>query len=385
MREFVEMLRDVENVRQDVKLSTLARSKKRVGFFSPATDKNYFFTGVQLCESLQKQGVNIIYMCVMDEVVEEFSKHNISLNLIKMSDLDELRKADEIIVWNVYSVWAMCMYTYFEKHGMSTYIVEDDNAFWMKRNWFYDHIAELYDVYADLSDEYSKRTFMGIVRANMTGQLREYIMALEPQYMLHGYAPQKDDIVVDGGAYDGGTAADFMKFGSKVYAFEMDKVNYEIANKRGIQDGFEVINKGLWSNPGTIRYMTNDAGSMVSDNGDGVAEFIDIDSWMVSEGLKKIDFIKMDIEGAELEALKGAAKTICACKPRLAICAYHKLEDLYTLQKYIKSLRTDYEFAFRHYPINGYLFLDEQLRAIYKHYDINMQIPCIWEYVLYAR
>jgi hypothetical protein len=57
----------------------------------------------------------------------------------------------------------------------------------------------------------------------------------------------------------------------------------------------------------------------------------------------------MDIEGAELESLKGAAQIIRKNKPKLAISAYHRLEDVYTLPELIKSYRDDYKFYLRHY------------------------------------
>ena len=385
MRNFVKMLRDTENMRQDTKLASLVKNRKPVGFFNPATDERYFLMGVELSEALLSQGVNVVYMCVLDEVAPRFRKYDIKVNLITMSDIYQVKCAEEILVWNVYEIWAPWMYTYFEKNNIPTYIVEDDKIFWKRRDWFYDHIVDMYDVYSDFNDEKSKKTFMGVLKYNMTGQLREYIMAEEPQYMLYGYGPRKGDVVIDGGAYDGSTAVDFVKYGAKVYAFEMDKINYKKAKGKSEQYGFELVNKGLGAVQEERKYMTNDAGSMVNENGNEIAEFIDIDSWVEEKGIKRIDFIKMDIEGAEMEALKGACRTICACKPRMAICAYHKWEDLFRLQKYIKSLRKDYEFAFRHYPINGNLFLDETLLNVYKHYDMDMQIPCMWEYVLYAR
>jgi hypothetical protein len=58
-------------------------------------------------------------------------------------------------------------------------------------------------------------------------------------------------------------------------------------------------------------------------------------------------FIKMDIEGAELGALLGAVEIIRQNKPRLAICAYHKLEDIYELPRAILAIRKDYRFALR--------------------------------------
>ncbi|MCL1983378.1 MAG: FkbM family methyltransferase, partial [Clostridiales bacterium] len=60
-------------------------------------------------------------------------------------------------------------------------------------------------------------------------------------------------------------------------------------------------------------------------------------------------YIKMDIEGAELMALKGAENIIRSHKPKLAISAYHKPEDVYTLPMLIRSYRNDYKFYLRHY------------------------------------
>ena len=62
----------------------------------------------------------------------------------------------------------------------------------------------------------------------------------------------------------------------------------------------------------------------------------------------------MDVEGAELKSLMGARNTIVKNHPRLAICAYHKLEDLYEIPEYILSLVPEYKFYLRHYASNAY-------------------------------
>ena len=60
----------------------------------------------------------------------------------------------------------------------------------------------------------------------------------------------------------------------------------------------------------------------------------------------------MDIEGSEEAALKGAIKTIKKHKPKLAICAYHKPDDLCVLPQLIKSMVPEYKLYLDHYTIN---------------------------------
>jgi hypothetical protein len=63
----------------------------------------------------------------------------------------------------------------------------------------------------------------------------------------------------------------------------------------------------------------------------------------------KVDYIKMDIEGAEVPALKGARKTIAMYKPILAICIYHNQSDFVEIPELILSYNPNYSIYVRHY------------------------------------
>ena len=76
---------------------------------------------------------------------------------------------------------------------------------------------------------------------------------------------------------------------------------------------------------------------------------------------EEITFIKLDIEGAEMETMQGAANTIRRCRPKLAISAYHKHSDIYQLPLLIHSLYPAYKLYLRHY---GYTLFDMVLFAI---------------------
>ena len=82
------------------------------------------------------------------------------------------------------------------------------------------------------------------------------------------------------------------------------------------------------------------------------AKTITIDDYVNINKLPKIDYIKMDIEGAEVQALAGAQATIKQFKPKLAICAYHKANDLFMIPQTIKSILPGYRFYLDHYSIH---------------------------------
>ncbi|MDO7485096.1 FkbM family methyltransferase [Peribacillus frigoritolerans] len=78
---------------------------------------------------------------------------------------------------------------------------------------------------------------------------------------------------------------------------------------------------------------------------------VSIDDLVKERDIPKIDFIKMDIEGAEINALNGAVKTIQEFRPKLAIAIYHQIEDFASVVNFISDLNLDYKFYLGHYTI----------------------------------
>lgn len=143
----------------------------------------------------------------------------------------------------------------------------------------------------------------------------------------------------------------------KVYAFEPDPENYETCQRNKIKYHFpevEMFPFGTWSEEQVLHFSANpeDPGtSCVSETGEITIPVKTIDE--VVAGKEPVTFIKMDIEGSELESLKGAKNTIQRDKPKLAICIYHKPEDMTEIPLYIKSLVPEYKFYIRHHS-NSY-------------------------------
>ena len=111
------------------------------------------------------------------------------------------------------------------------------------------------------------------------------------------------------------------------------------------------MQKGVWENKTVLSFQSGNALSsrLVEQSSDTVTIELDSIDNILQGG--KATFIKMDVEGAELKALQGAAGTIRAWHPLLAISLYHKPEDLLTIPQYIQSLSADYHFYLRgHHP-----------------------------------
>jgi FkbM family methyltransferase len=80
-------------------------------------------------------------------------------------------------------------------------------------------------------------------------------------------------------------------------------------------------------------------------------EILSIDRLVATRNIGKVDFIKMDVEGSELDALKGAEDTIRRFRPKLAICIYHKPDDYLTILRYLHELDLGYQFHMDHHTI----------------------------------
>ncbi|MBQ4404871.1 MAG: FkbM family methyltransferase [Selenomonadaceae bacterium] len=255
---------------------------------------------------------------------------------------------------------------------------------------FMTHLSELQEVYESLIDEESKKVFCGYWLGNITNRIGDIVFANTPHYICAGFIPEREAIVIDGGLCDGGTALRFSKMGYKVYGFEADKTNYITARKVGEENNFVVENFGLgaYNHTAKFSHYQNPGASRIDPNGSSTAQIITLDSYVREKNLSHVDFIKLDVEGAELDVLKGAATTIARFKPILALSAYHKWDDFWTLMNFVKSLRSDYEFGMRQFVISkedGAYHFQNGTEEFFDSLGLRPVIAGFQECVLFAR
>ena len=283
-------------------------------------------------------------------------------------------------------------------------------------NWFVENHSSLFEVFLALEDKRSKQLFLHLLAYRMgshftvklplkfregssehdylkleyssasdlkisgfVGNLRHYKFIFDDkqycvdcmglryylqrkQYFLSRNAtsvqPETGDYVVDGGACWGDTAAVFSNaVGEKgiVYSFDplvdhIEILNYNIAqfpiNNVKIMP-FGLANENVDAEP--IRLNSYDPGFNIANK---VVPLRKIDTLVDSKEIQRIDFIKLDVEGFEMQVLLGARVAINKFKPKLAVSLYHKPDDMFEILAYIKKHHPFYKFYLGHYTIH---------------------------------
>lgn len=103
---------------------------------------------------------------------------------------------------------------------------------------------------------------------------------------------------------------------------------------------------GLWNQKDELSFLQRSSNGHLSQEGNIRVKLDALDHILKGE---KVTFIKMDIEGAELKALQGSRNTIIEHRPKLAICVYHKPEDIIEIPLYIHEIAPEYKFYLRHH------------------------------------
>jgi FkbM family methyltransferase len=216
--------------------------------------------------------------------------------------------------------------------------------------------------YFNYSDDRSRQVLDRLLHYRMTFQPEHVQDVFDPeidQYFdtdIVRLAP--DEVFVDAGGFDGQTTLEFIKrCGGQyrhIYYFEPDSNLMQRSRNQALagREAIDFCNAGAFSFDGKASFCSTGTvnGSVSLDEaGDVEIDVRKIDS-IASEAPT---FIKMDIEGAEYEALKGASHHIAEHQPRLAVAAYHEGPDVWRLGALIRDLNPDYRLYLRHYTEGG--------------------------------
>jgi FkbM family methyltransferase len=224
--------------------------------------------------------------------------------------------------------------------------------YWRFLESLFDNRMKCLELAAALADEESRRVLNGVIGFRITldpAELRSVI-----DWDLYGGSGllrfDSDEVYVDGGSYDGDSVRMFIDHANgkfeRVLAFEPD-----VATFRRLVENFQheprvqAFNKGLHREKAELRFESDGTrGAIFADIGEAEVPVVGLDELL--DGAR-VSFIKLNIEGSELEALRGARRSIRSWKPKLAISVYHRPSDLWEVPELVRSLNQDYRLYLR--------------------------------------
>ncbi|MDA8129104.1 MAG: FkbM family methyltransferase [Betaproteobacteria bacterium] len=204
-----------------------------------------------------------------------------------------------------------------------------------------------------LADDESRKVFDDVLSFRLLGNLdsmKRFDYAAERQYFEDFFSFAGEEVFVDGGGYDGFTSLEFVKRSphySKIHFFEpVESAMLAAKDKLKGLDSIVYHSVGLYDRKTTLSFDASaGSASRISDEGTLKIDVVKLDD-VVKD---RVTFIKLDLEGVEVQALQGMQRHIVEDAPKLAVAVYHHPSDFWRIPQYILGLRSDYAVYLRHY------------------------------------
>lgn len=238
-----------------------------------------------------------------------------------------------------------------------------DRLYTMTPEWVREHVELLDETLDLLEDDLSRETFFSFIEDKahcLSVDVRPlWKLWVDSQYFNRLYEPgrYRSHCMVDCGAWKGDTAEEFLTFieaagfSGTVHAFEPDPDNFRQLKKTAERRrNIECYPYAVGDERKMVSFATgNSSRSHLTSEGDrnvGMLPMVPVDE--ILDG-KEVSFIKMDLEGGEENALKGMHDLIVRNSPYMAVCIYHKADDLIRLPRLIKKYADETGRAYRYY------------------------------------
>lgn len=330
------------------------------------SDKKFYFIdndtkkqGLELCKGVECFGIEKLKECDPKDsciIITSINGRNEIYSLLSRESRINDKILSQVTILKDFG-FLFCKTDYEDRH---------QDKIWQE---YIKHKIDILNVFDMLEDEEScfiyYRIFVNrITRKDTFGEL------FSPnQYFIPEVCELLDEneVFLDCGSYIGETFTDFKRHSEnkfiKSYEFELDAKNFKELSKNipNNDDRVILVNAGVGSEDSVIEYaqFQNRGGScgFAFTEHDvkigacrAVSRIKKIDS-MIANGeiQEKITLVKMDIEGAEMEALKGMANMIERDIPKLAICIYHRPQDMWEIPLYVHKLVPSYKIIIRHH------------------------------------
>jgi FkbM family methyltransferase len=273
---------------------------------------------------------------------ENLKKENDPIVIITSSYYAEIKKQlKDIGVKNIY---------FFSILGYICDVEEIDDGKIIEENE-----SKIYEAENIFADKKSRETFRNILRNRLSWNdfdTKEEGKEQDLYFPEEIFELTDEEVYIDGGAYNGDAIRLFLKSKKnkfkKIFAFEPDAHAFKsLVHNIGKMNSPNIIfvKKGIYNINGMLNYRCGEYGtSIVNNKGECQLEVVTLDHFLEKES---VSLIKMDIEGSEIQALKGAKRIIQSYKPKLSLSLYHRPTDLWEIPLLVKSMMPEYKVYLR--------------------------------------
>lgn len=224
--------------------------------------------------------------------------------------------------------------------------------------WLETHLESYESAYRLLEDDFSRRVYLARMRKMfMMRSIAEVVRPHEESYFDEKVRLTEHEVFIDCGGFDGDTSLQFIKRCGgkydKIVIFEPETCKEEAIRRNMGTNPYELHMCGVWSGRTTLRFDAKgtDGSHVAEDGGNCRIPVVALDETVYGHAPT---FIKMDIEGAEQEALKGCRNIIRDYRPKLAVCLYHRPDDLFRIPLMVKEMNSEYRLYVRQYSDTKY-------------------------------
>lgn len=223
-------------------------------------------------------------------------------------------------------------------------------------DYFQKNKYNLEQACALLADPADKHVFACRIKAIQTGNAGYLPIAAYAEYEHPSIRPLPGDVMLDGGLSDMVSAqkafAEAVGASGCVHGFEpIQWMAAKAAEQLKPYPQYHVHPAGLADRNGKAEFASlRDSSHMADEEAKGTitCALVSADTFAKNAAIKHVDCIKLDIEGAELAALRGSTGIIARDKPKLIVCMYHKPQDMWEIPLYIHDVAPDYAMHIAH-------------------------------------
>ena len=307
----------------------------------------------------KKEFLNSFQLCQLPQLKESILINCATHNQRHYRNYEALAKAMDLRMLNIHQ-----LAFYLRRVGQINLRTTIDSSYFVTS--VIEKLEDYLAIDGAFEDDESRRVWHGILMGRLTadmGHFQNVYTDVSEMYFPGCFKYQLDEILVDAGACDGADTVRYLRKHhhqlNAAYLYEISsenraaiRTNLEQFNGLGLSTKLHVREKGLWHRAETLQFTGESLYAILDEKIETPnhatesrpTEVIDLDS-----DLESATLIKLEIEGAEQNALEGAERILREGKPKLAVSLYHQSDDILTVLRFLTKLDLGYRYRLSHH------------------------------------